>query len=187
MGEEYGETAPFQYFVSHSDPELIEAVRRGRREEFAAFQWQGDVPDPQDEATFLRSKLRHELRHQGNHRVLQEWYRALLRLRKELPSLRHLSKEHLDVTSQEEPGAVFVRRWTDEHEALAVLHFGDRPATVAPPVPLGRWDKALDSAEERWLGPGSSLPALLDAEERVTLEVQPWSFALYTRRTTSLP
>jgi len=49
MGEEYGESAPFQYFVSHGDPVLVDAVRRGRREEFAAFGWQDSVPDPQDE------------------------------------------------------------------------------------------------------------------------------------------
>ena len=61
MGEEYGETAPFQYFTSHGDPALVEAVRRGRREEFAAFGWQDAVPDPQDEQTFLRSHLDHSL------------------------------------------------------------------------------------------------------------------------------
>src|SRR5262249_16007104 len=47
MGDEYGETAPFQYFVSHSDKQLIEAVRRGRIEEFAAFNWKDEPPDPQ--------------------------------------------------------------------------------------------------------------------------------------------
>ena len=52
MGEEYAETAPFPYFISHSDPELIEAVRRGRRAEFAAFGWQGETPDPQDAKDF---------------------------------------------------------------------------------------------------------------------------------------
>src|SRR5437667_2761407 len=52
MGEEYSETAPFQYFTSHLDASLVEAVRRGRREEFAAFGWEGTVPDPQDEGTF---------------------------------------------------------------------------------------------------------------------------------------
>ncbi|MFC1970861.1 malto-oligosyltrehalose trehalohydrolase, partial [Chloroflexota bacterium] len=57
MGEEYGETSPFPYFVSHNDPELIEAVRKGRREEFLAFDWQGEIPDPQDESTFLSAKL----------------------------------------------------------------------------------------------------------------------------------
>ena len=54
MGEEYGETAPFLYFVSHGDPALVEAVRRGRREEFARFTWKGEVPDPQAEETFLQ-------------------------------------------------------------------------------------------------------------------------------------
>lgn len=52
MGEEYGEKSPFQYFVSHSDEDLIEAVRNGRREEFASFQWEGEIPDPQAESTF---------------------------------------------------------------------------------------------------------------------------------------
>ncbi len=78
MGEEYGETAPFPYFVSHSDPELIDAVRHGRREEFASFQWRGEVPDPQDEATFLNAKLRHELRENREHKVLLEFYRDSL-------------------------------------------------------------------------------------------------------------
>ena len=59
MGEEYGEVAPFQYFISHLDPQLVDAVRRGRREEFAAFAWQGEPPDPQDIATFQRAKLDH--------------------------------------------------------------------------------------------------------------------------------
>src|SRR5436853_3841728 len=65
MGEEYGETAPFQYFVSHSDPALIEAVRRGRKSEFAAFGWSAEPPDPQDEGTFARSRLNHDAKRQG--------------------------------------------------------------------------------------------------------------------------
>jgi len=54
MGEEYGETNPFQYFVDHSDPKLIDAVRKGRRKEFPSVE---DPPDPADPATFERSKL----------------------------------------------------------------------------------------------------------------------------------
>src|SRR5690606_30764198 len=52
MGEEYGETAPFPYFVSHTDEALAEAVRRGRSEEFASFRWAGEPPDPQAPETF---------------------------------------------------------------------------------------------------------------------------------------
>ena len=87
MGEEYGETARFQFFVSHSDPELIAAVRRGRKEEFARFQWRDDPPDPQDEETFQRCKLNHGLRREGNHRVLREFYRRLIALRRTEPAL----------------------------------------------------------------------------------------------------
>ncbi|MBE0556970.1 MAG: malto-oligosyltrehalose trehalohydrolase, partial [Proteobacteria bacterium] len=52
MGEEYAEERPFLYFVSHTDEALIEAVRKGRREEFAGFQWDSNLPDPQDPETF---------------------------------------------------------------------------------------------------------------------------------------
>ena len=58
MGEEYGETAPFQFFSSHIDEEIAVATREGRRREFAAFaEFERDVPDPEDPATFERSKL----------------------------------------------------------------------------------------------------------------------------------
>ena len=57
MGQEYGETRPFLYFVSHGDPALVEAVRQGRRREFASFEWNGEVPDPQARETFAMSKL----------------------------------------------------------------------------------------------------------------------------------
>src|SRR5205823_8202978 len=58
MGEEYGETAPFQYFTSHADVDLIEAVRLGRHKEFDAFRWSGQPPDPHEDETFLQSKPR---------------------------------------------------------------------------------------------------------------------------------
>ncbi|NJK33979.1 MAG: malto-oligosyltrehalose trehalohydrolase [Oscillatoriales cyanobacterium SM2_2_1] len=61
MGEEYGETAPFLYFTSHSDPQLIANVRAGRQREFADFHWEGEPPDPQDPDTYQRSKLNWEL------------------------------------------------------------------------------------------------------------------------------
>lgn len=58
MGEEWGETRPFPYFVHHGDAGLIEAVRKGRAAEFSAFQRPGLlVPDPQGEATFASARL----------------------------------------------------------------------------------------------------------------------------------
>ena len=82
MGEEHGEPAPFQFFSDHIDPEIAEATRKGRKEEFAAFAaFLGeDVPDPQDPATFRRSKLTRE----ADPDVVA-LYRRLLELRRTLP------------------------------------------------------------------------------------------------------
>ena len=59
MGEEYGENAPFQFFTDHIDKDIADATRKGRRAEFAAFTSfsEQEIPDPQDPATFERSKL----------------------------------------------------------------------------------------------------------------------------------
>jgi maltooligosyltrehalose trehalohydrolase len=83
QGEEHGERAPFQFFSDHIDEEIAGATREGRRREFAAFaEFAGEeVPDPQDEATFLASKLTRE----GDPAGLRELYAALLRARAELP------------------------------------------------------------------------------------------------------
>src|ERR1051325_6582073 len=87
MGEEYGETSPFQFFTSFLDPGLIEAVRQGRTAEFAKFAWQGELPDPGAPATFLRSRLNHALASAPRHRELREYYRRWLALRTEHPAL----------------------------------------------------------------------------------------------------
>jgi maltooligosyltrehalose trehalohydrolase len=89
MGEEWGAGTPWQYFTDHTDPELGEAVRRGRRAEFASHGWdENDVPDPQDLATFEASKLDWtEITRDGHGRLLQ-WYRDLIRLRRDQADLR---------------------------------------------------------------------------------------------------
>jgi maltooligosyltrehalose trehalohydrolase len=179
MGEEYGEPAPFPYFVSHSDPELVEAVRRGRQEEFAAFAWKGETPDPQNEATFLQAKLNHKLRHEGKHKVLLELYKELIRLRNTLPSLRLLSKDDMEVTGYESQKILFVRRWSRDDEVLMAFHFGDDVASLAVMASEGRWDKILDSAEQRWQGNGSAVPERLHSEGELLLTLAPKAFVLF--------
>jgi maltooligosyltrehalose trehalohydrolase len=182
MGEEYGETAPFQYFIHHSDPALVEAVRRGRREEFAAFQWQGEPLDPQDEATFLRAKLNRHLRYEGHHRVLLEFHKELLRLRKEVSSLAYLNKEALEVLAYERDKVLYLQRWRNEEETVAVFHFGKAPNSLALPLPAGHWQKLLDSAEERWNGLGSQVPPVLASGGEVDMSLSPQAFVLLIRR-----
>ena len=70
--------APFQFFTDHIDPFIADATREGRRREFAALRrLRGEVPDPQDAATFERSKL--------TPASPRSSYARLLRLRRELP------------------------------------------------------------------------------------------------------
>jgi maltooligosyltrehalose trehalohydrolase len=87
-GEEWGATTAFQYFTDHDDPGVGHAVTEGRRSEFAAFGWDPEsVPDPQDEATWLASRLRWEEVGETEHADLLDWYRRLLDLRRSEPAL----------------------------------------------------------------------------------------------------
>jgi maltooligosyltrehalose trehalohydrolase len=87
-GEEWGASTPFLYFTDHPDAELGAAVSAGRRTEFAAFGWDPEeVPDPQDPATFQRSRLDWTEPARAPHRGLLDWYRKLIALRRRIPAL----------------------------------------------------------------------------------------------------
>jgi len=88
MGEEWGASTPWQYFTSFPDPSLARAVRRGRRHEFESHGWASDaVPDPQDPATFERSRLDWAEVDKEGHRELLDWHRRLIALRRAHPEL----------------------------------------------------------------------------------------------------
>ena len=117
MGEEYGESAPFQFFTDHIDPEIATATREGRRREFAAFAaFAGeDIPDPQAEETFLASKLTRQA-----DPAVARLTRDLLALRRELP--RGDARAHGD----EEARWVRVTRGPFE----LCMNFAQQPAIV---------------------------------------------------------
>ncbi len=160
MGEEYGEPHPFQYFISHGDPALIENVREGRKQEFMVFHAAGEAPDPQSEATFQGSKLQWELRQTGQHGRLRAFYRELLRLRRELPALTHLDNASLTATVIA-PGVLELRRWCNESRVAIWMNFAAEPATVTVQPGAGTWRKQLDAADSVWGGDGSALSARL--------------------------
>ncbi|HEY2683892.1 MAG TPA: malto-oligosyltrehalose trehalohydrolase [Steroidobacteraceae bacterium] len=83
QGEEWGATTPFLYFTDHENADLGRAVAEGRAREFAAFKWQGEVPNPQEESTFQRSKLNWSEIGEANHADLLDWHRRLIALRRE--------------------------------------------------------------------------------------------------------
>jgi maltooligosyltrehalose trehalohydrolase len=142
MGEEYGETAPFQYFTSHSDEALIEAVRRGRREEFEEFEWAGDAPDPHDEETFRRSKLNWSRLAHDEHASLRRLYAQLLRLRRETPALRALDLDAVDAHADDERRVLLVRRGG---EVLIAFNFGGKAQSVELPFEPAAWKAMIDT------------------------------------------
>jgi maltooligosyltrehalose trehalohydrolase len=176
MGEEYAETAPFQYFTSHTDASLIAAVRRGRREEFRAFGWSAEIPDPQADATFERSKLNHELKGEEPHRTLYLFYQELIRFR----------RDHLRIDDSEIEAAVFepqeslAIRWpSGRDETVMYFNLGKVPAHFNVACPKGTWQKLLDSADAQWRGPGSASPATLNSNGTAIVDLQPESFAVF--------
>ena len=94
QGEEWAASTPFQYFTDHADPELGRAVSEGRRREFEAFGWRSElIPDPQDRATFERSRLRWEEVDEHAHADMLDWYRSLIALRRGLPPAKTVAVE----------------------------------------------------------------------------------------------
>jgi maltooligosyltrehalose trehalohydrolase len=179
MGEEYGETAPFLYFTDHSDPGLGEAVRKGRKQEFAAFHAQGEAPDPQAESTFLASKLDHSLAVQSSHRVLLDFHTELIRLRKELAALQRSTTFEVTVCGPHD--CLSVHYEYDEGGFLAFFNFNENLSRVTSMTSGKEWRKVLDSAEGKWLGPGSGVPEEIDFEAQTELKLAARSFCLFRR------
>lgn len=180
MGEEYGETAPFQYFTSHGEPALIEAVRRGRREEFAAFRWHEDVPDPQDEETFFQSRLTPQESQSLSQRLLRKFYRELIRIRRRTPALSHLAMDHCRATPLAEQ-TLLIERWCDGSEVLLLLHFSERSADLTVSHAPGQWAKVIHSADGSWDGPANAPVTLRASDGRFHIALSPRSFVLYER------
>lgn len=146
MGEEWGATTPFQYFTDHQEPGLGKAVREGRRREFAAFGWKpDDVPDPQDAATFERSRLDWAERERDPHRDLLEWHRALIALRRREPDLTDGRLDRVRTRHDEE------RRWLwmNRGRVAVAVNFGGGACDV--PLDEGVWRTELASFD----APGS--------------------------------
>jgi maltooligosyltrehalose trehalohydrolase len=181
MGEEYGEEAPFPYFVSLGAPDLVEAVRRGRRAEFASFVWLGEIPDPQAEETFRAARLDRRGAERDGARKLRDFYRAVLRLRRGERALGAGRVASPDVRADVVARTLLVLRDGERGQLSLLAHFGERAEEVTLPLPAGQWLRLLDSADERFGGPGSLVPAEIAAHGQALLTLPPWSVAVLRR------
>ncbi|CUU55804.1 maltooligosyltrehalose trehalohydrolase [Parafrankia irregularis] len=131
MGEEWGATTPWQYFTDHTDPGLAEAVRTGRRGEFAAHGWgPQDVPDPQDPATFERSRLDWVERDQPGPASMLDWHRRLIALRRRLPQLSDPALDSVRCSYDERANWFVLRRLSRDGDVAVVCNLGTERQSV---------------------------------------------------------
>lgn len=171
MGEEFFETNPFLYFVSHEDQALNTAVREGRKKEFESFRWQGQPPDPVAAATFERSRLDWpKIEGEPNrHTAMLAFYRRLLALRASEPPLMRLAPWTVRSKWSEESRWLYMLRTAGDAEALICLNFAAEERAVRPELAEGCWALVLDSTDPAFAGPGSSLTASLASGEALLL------------------
>jgi maltooligosyltrehalose trehalohydrolase len=162
MGEEYGEDHPFPFFCSFGDASLIEAVREGRKREFAAFTEQGEVSDPHAEDTFASARLSWSWPENTLRAGLRRLYGDLLRARREWPALRDFDRRTARLLPDADAGPLLelVRGGPDTaRTAVALFNLGDRSQPL--PKEASRGERVLFSSEATRYGGGRAGPHAL--------------------------
>ena len=179
MGEEYGETAPFLYFISHSDEHLIESVRQGRLEEFKAFSWAGTPPDPQAVSTYLDCKLDHSLRDSSHHAILWKVYKELFRFRASHDAMREPDRTYQEVYSR--GTLICLERHSEAHSIRIFMNFGKLTGSIERDDLSQKWETAIDSNSPSWcqqLNPLPPKPTITHANNRLSITLPPLSFLI---------
>ncbi|HSL62630.1 MAG TPA: malto-oligosyltrehalose trehalohydrolase [Desulfotignum sp.] len=135
QGEEWGAATPFLYFTDHQESGLGEAVKKGRRKEFAAFGWEGqNIPDPQAEDTFVTSRLNWDELQQDAHNQMLAWHQSLIALRRSQGSLTDGIMDRVSVFYDE------TERWLTmiRGPVLIVCNFAESPRIISCAAAKGK-------------------------------------------------
>ncbi|TXK21567.1 malto-oligosyltrehalose trehalohydrolase [Pontibacter qinzhouensis] len=179
MGEEYGEDNPFLYFVSHTDENLVELVRKGRKEEFSAFSWKGEAPDPQALDTFQKSKLQHSYHQQEQQKQLREYYKELIKIRKAAAVFAQPDHSKLQAHFDKATQVLQFTHLSPTPHLHCLVNFSDQPQHVTVPQQAGsEWNILLNSSDQQWGGNAAGSEAtesetnsfLLQPESLLTLQ-----------------
>jgi maltooligosyltrehalose trehalohydrolase len=127
MGEEWATSSPFLYFADHEDEDLRQSVAEGRKREFAAFGFDGDVPNPEDQQTYERSKLNWEEQGEAKHAEMLAWVKALIRTRRGHVALNDGDINRLIVETDDERQTLVMER----DEARILVNFGEQLSAFA--------------------------------------------------------
>jgi len=176
MGEEYGDDSPFFYFISHSDKALIKAVQEGRRNEFKEFTKPGiDFPDPQSEEIFNQSKLQWSKANTDQHKILLEWYKQLISLRRSHAALQCFDKNCVRTEVLQQDGIVLHRTdATCKKELVALFNISSEAIPYYLPGNNGTYNTLIYSTESKWQPANTSttvasFPATMQAGEMIKL------------------
>jgi maltooligosyltrehalose trehalohydrolase len=169
MGEEVALDSPFLYFVSHSDKDLISAVRAGRKAEFRAFGWDQEPPDPQDERTFLRSKFTWQTLVGKRQRCMFDFYKKLIQIRKKYPLLRDGDKKTLHAFYDETNNTFAITR----SNKTGLFHIFLNPNTAFQSIglsaPVSKYQCILNTADQKWCCEPKAMPEECKAENAIGL------------------
>lgn len=152
MGEEYGEKNPFQYFISHTDEKLINAVREGRKKEFSYFNWKGEVPDPQGEETFRKCMLSWNFDRNEEAGVLLRYYKWLIAFRKERKALQGRARHCLRILPVSEKSVIVYELSHDNDRVIVALNFGKQQTAFTQSF-RQKLTMIFDSSSKDWNGP----------------------------------
>jgi maltooligosyltrehalose trehalohydrolase len=157
MGEEFGETAPFMFFTDYQDKQLIDAVREGRKREFVEFHWQGEVPNPQSDEVFEKSKINWQTRRSEKGKQIAAYYSTLIKLKK-LPVFRSVAGRQIKQVKTENDRVLMLLKENGNTQAVIVANFSRQLCSFVFPFEGEGFVKLLDSADTAWAGGGSTLP-----------------------------
>ena len=166
MGEEYGDTAPFPYFVDHSDEALLEAVREGRAAEFGTG---GDLSDPGSPSTFVAARPDRALRKQPGHADLYSLYRGLLAARARL-SLVTDAQAATQVHA--EGDLIVLARSSSDARLVSFFNLAAAPASAILPGAgshAGPWRRVVDCGAGELGGTGPVFPETVEPGLAVTV------------------
>jgi maltooligosyltrehalose trehalohydrolase len=175
MGEEYGETNPFLYFISHTDEELVNLVRKGRREEFKEFMYAANIPDPQSSDTFKKSKLAWDYS-DTKKEMLLKYYKKLIELKKNHPVWKNSGRKDIYAEILPESKGILYTKKTGGNFLIALMNFDKTKLfytfseqTINPVYVL------MNSSDREWGGENERIHT---AEKGI--EVFPHSMAVFS-------
>lgn len=169
MGEEYGETKPFNFFVDYSDKNLSLATREGRKKEFDSFHWKGESLDPSSNATFEASKINWDSRYKDPGCKIAGYYHALLNLRKNLKFPCYSNRRQIEVLVNEETKTLFLKYCKGRRSKAIIANLGDKENECKFPFKGGKYQKTLDSLHSKWGGPGAILPDQVKVSDKILI------------------